>query len=75
MNKTHKEVFQKLVDNVIYTEEQNYYEYLSEEFPEIDEEDYFDIDTYGRDDMNHIYAYALQARDYLLEDVTYELCT
>ena len=75
MNKTHKEIFQELVDNVIYNEEQNYYEYLSEEFPEIDEDMFFDLETYTREDMNHIYAYALQARDYLLEDVTYELGT
>ena len=75
MNKTHKEIFQELVDNVIYNEEQNYYEYLSEEFPEIDEDMFFDLETYTRDDMNHIYAYALQARDYLLEDVTYDLGT
>jgi len=71
----HKEIFQKLVDNVIYNEEQSYYEYLSEEFPEIDEEDYFDINTYGREDMNHVYAYALQCRDYLLENPVSELST
>ena len=75
MNKAHKEIFQKLVDYLLEEEDTSYEEYLSEEFPEIDEDMFFDLDTYTREDMNHIYAYALQARDYLLEDVTYELGT
>jgi hypothetical protein len=75
MNSTHKEVFQELVDFVLNFEKDSYEEYLTEEFPEIDEDMFFDLDTYTREDMNHIYAYALQARDYLLEDVTYELGT
>ena len=75
MNKTHKEVFQKLTDYILNSEETSYEEYLAEDFPEIDEDMYFDLDTYTREDMNHIYAYALQARDHLLEDVTYELGT
>ena len=75
MNKVHKKVFQKLVDYILEEEDVSYEEYLSEEFPEIDKDMYFDLDTYTRDDMNHIYAYTLQARDYLLEDVTYELST
>jgi len=75
MNKTHKDVFQELVDYILNFEENSYEEYLSEEFPEIDEDMFFDLDTYTREDINHIYAYALQCRDYLLEDVTYELGT
>lgn len=75
MIKTQKEVFQKLVDYIIEEEESDYEQYLTEEFPEIDEDMFFDLDTYTREDMNHIYAYALQARDYLLEDTTYELGT
>lgn len=75
MNKAHKEVFQKLVDYLLDDQESDYEQYLTEEFTEIDEDMYFDLDTYTREDMNHIYAYALQARDYLLEDVTYELGT
>lgn len=70
-----KEVFQKLVDYLLDSEDESYEEYLAEEFPEIDEDMFFDVEIYTRDDMNHIYAYALQARDYLLEDVTYELGT
>jgi len=75
MNKTHKEVFQKIVDYILEEEESSYEVYLTEEFPEIDEDMFFDLDTYTREDMDHIYAYALQARDYLLDDVTYELGT
>ena len=71
----HIEVFQKLVDYLIDQEETSYEEYLVEEFPEIEPEDYYEIRVYGRDDINHIFAYTLQARDYLLEDVTYELGT
>ena len=71
----HKEIFQNLVDNVIYNEKQNYCEYLSDEFPEIDEDMYFNLDTYTREDMNHICVYALRARDLLLEDVTCKLGT
>jgi len=75
MNKSQKEIFQELVDYILNFEESSYEEYLSEEFPEIDEDMFFDLETYTREDMNHIYAYALQARDYLLEDVIYELGT
>jgi len=75
MNKAHKEVFQKIVDYLLEEEQNSYEEYLAEEFPEIDEDMFFDLDTYTREDMNHVYAYALQARDYLLEDVIYELGT
>jgi len=73
MNKTPKEVFQELVDYILEAEESDYEHYLTDEFPEIDEDMFFDLDTYTREDMNHIYAYALQARDYLLEDVINEL--
>lgn len=70
-----KDIFQKLTYYILDSEETSYEEYLTEEFPEIDEDMFFDLDTYTREDMDHIYAYALQARDYLLEDVTYELGT
>ena len=70
MNKVHKKVFQKLVDYILEEEDLSYEEYLIEEFPEIEEDMYFDLDTYTREDMNHIFAYALQARDYLLENET-----
>lgn len=75
MNKIHKKVFQELVDYILEAEETDYESYLADNFPEIDEDMFFDLDTYTREDMNHIYAYALQARDYLLEDVIYELGT
>lgn len=65
----------KCVNYLLDQELDSYEEYLNEEFPEIDPEDYYDVDVYSREDLNHIYAYALQARDYLLEDVTYELGT
>lgn len=68
-----KELFQELTDYILDVEDNSYEEFLAETFPEIDEDMYYDLDTYSRDDMNHIYAYALLARDYLLEGTFYEL--
>lgn len=74
-NQQYNNLVKQCLEYILDIEEDSYEEYLSEEFPEIDEDMYFDLDTYTREDMNHIYAYALQARDYLLEGVNYELGT
>ena len=63
-----KRIAQLCIEYIIDFEEDSYEEYLYEYFPEISEDDYSDIEVYGRNDMNHIYAYALQARDYLIEN-------
>lgn len=68
-------LFQEIIDYLLKEEGTSYEEYLSEYFPEIDEDMYYDLDTYSRDDLEHIYALALQARDYLLENPVSELGT
>ena len=65
-----KKIFYKLINYLTENEETSYHEHLREEFPEIEEEDYYEVFVYGRDDMNHIFAYTLQARDYLSENET-----
>jgi len=65
----------KCVNYLLDQESDSYEEYLLDEFPEIDPEDYYDVDVYSREDLNHIYAYALQARDYLIENPIYKLGT
>jgi hypothetical protein len=65
----------KCINYLLDQEADSYEEYLTDEFPEIDPEDYYDVDVYSREDLNHIYAYALQARDYLIENPIYELGT
>lgn len=70
-----KRIAQICIEYIIDFEEDSYEEYLIEGFPEIDPEDYYDVDIYSREDLNHIYAYALQARDYLIENPINELGT
>ena len=59
-------IVKELIAFVLSFEADSYEEYLAE-FSEISPENYYNFDVYSREDIQHIYAYALRARDYLEE--------